>query len=390
MSTTTGFAATASVDPRKLPRLLAGVSLGALVLTLVGWAISPRQFAFSYLTAWVFAVSLAVGGLFWAMLHHVTGAVWSVVIRRIPEQLAFVIVPLSLLALPLLLNLRHTHGWIEHPDAVWEKKKAYLNQPFFIGRTIFFLAAWVWMAWRLRRWSLRHDETGDPSSLRRMRWHSPTGLLILGVTTTFAAFDWLMSLDWHWYSTIFGVVYWAGAIVGSLAVITLFALALRATGLTAITVEHLHDLGKLLFGFTIFWAYVSFSQYFLIWYANLSEETPWYIQRMTGSWRALTLFLAVGHFVLPFLWLLPREAKRTPWRLGVAAGWLVFMHFVDLYWQVMPVLHNEGFSLSWLDLTASVGLTAAVFAWVAHSLQSNRPLPVRDPNLAASMKHHNE
>jgi hypothetical protein len=378
------------VSVERLPRLLALIALGLIGVTLLGWAIQPRQFAFSYLVAWVFAVSLALGGLFWVMLHHVTGAIWSVVIRRIGEHLAFAVLPLALLSLPFLMNLRHTHGWIDHPDAIWEKKRAYLNEPFFILRTVIFLLAWCWMAWRLRLWSLRHDETGDTSLLQRMRWHSPTGLIILGVTTTFAAFDWLMSLEWHWYSTIFGVVFWAGAIVGSLALITLIAVALRATGFSAITVEHLHDLGKLLFGFVIFWAYVSFSQYFLIWYANLSEETPWYIHRMTGSWRGVTLLLAVGHFILPFLWLLPREAKRTPWRLTVAAGGLLVMHYVDLYWQVMPVYHTDEVSVSVFDITAFLGFTAGVLSWILHALQAHRPIPVRDPNLGASIKHHND
>lgn len=381
---------TAAWNMQQAPRILAAVSLGLIALTLVGWILNARQFAFSYLVAWVYAVTLALGGLFWVMLHHVTGAVWSVVIRRIGEQLAILIVPLTVLSLPVLWNLGLTHGWIEHPDEIWEKKQAYLNQPFFISRTIVFLGVWCWMAWRLRQWSLRHDETGEPQLLQRMRWHSPTGLLILGVTTTFAAFDWLMSLEWHWYSTILGVVFWAGAIVASLALMTLMAITLRAGGLHAITVEHFHDLGKLLFGFTIFWAYVSFSQYFLIWYANLSEETPWYLQRLTGSWREVTLVLAVGHFVVPFLWLLPRESKRTPWRVGVAAAWLLIMHYVDLYWQVMPVAHEDGLSVSIWDATAFAGFTAGVLAWMLYALQHFRPLPVRDPNLAASMKHHTE
>ena len=214
---------------------------------------------------------------------------------------------------------------------------------------------------------------------------------MLAFTTTYASFDWIMSLDPTWASTIFGVYFWAGAIVASLALLTLTIVLLHSQGLlqNTITTEHLHDLGKLLFGFTIFWTYIAFSQYLLIWYANLPEETSYFILRRTGTWNIVSWSLAIGHFVVPFLMLMPRTFKRNPLILGLVACWILVFHYVDLYWLIMPTLHRSGFLPHWLDLTVPLAMFSATLA-LATWLSLGKPLiPVGDPRIQESLSFHN-
>jgi len=353
-----------------------------------GSLLDARQFYFSYLTAWLFGISLGVGALFWIMLHYLSGASWSIVVRRQWENIVVSLVPLALLFVPILLGLKCLYEWAEpvSPGTVdsLAHKRAYLNTPRFAIFGIVFLLGWCWMAFRLRQWSLKQDLTGDPEYSRLPRWNSATGMIFLGLSTTFAAFDWIMSLDPHWTSTMFGVYFWAGSIVGSLALLIVVVTLLRGAGFLrhTITAEHLHDLGKLLFAFVIFWAYIAYCQYFLIWYANVSEETPWYLHRLAGSWRWFALTMPVGHFVVPFLILLPRDTKRQPLVLGLVAGWVLVFHYVDLYWQVMPVLHRDGAQLHWLDGATVILMGAVISGVVLYGLTRAALVPLRDPALA--------
>ncbi len=373
--------------------LIAGAASAFAAGTSTGHA---TRFAFAYLTAYSFVASLAVGALFWIMIHHLTDAGWSVVVRRPLENMARTLPWMIVLFLPLAWATPRLYAWADaaghSSDPLWVAKRGWLNEPFFWGRAAFYLVAWSVLAEVLARRSARQDAGRDPAISAGLRAFSAPGMIVLALTTTFAAFDWLMTLDYKWYSTIYGVYFWAGSIVGSLSTLILAVLYLRRRGgplAGAVTVEHLHDLGKLLLGFVVFWAYIAFSQYFLIWYANLPEETGYFIVRKTGTWGWASLALAVGHFAIPFLLLLPRNAKRNPARLGFAAAWVLGFHYLDLYWQVMPTLTPRGVSLHWLDLAVPVALVAA-FAALAWRAGLGRPMvPIGDPRLEESLAFRN-
>jgi len=389
-------------DPVVLPRGKGRLLMGALLaLAVVAgavtgwlWSTDPRRSLFSYLTAWLFVTSISVGALAWLMLHHVTGAVWSVAIRRLLENLTR---PLPLIAigfLPIALNLEGLYAWADPSrlasDPELARKAVWLNPLLFIVRAAIYLAFWALIAGILGRQSNRQDRTGDPASSGRMRATSAWGLVVLGLTTSYAAFDWMMSLDPHWVSTMFGVYFWAGSLLGSLAAIILSVLCFRRLGSLShtITVEHLHDLGKLLFSFVVFWAYIAFSQYFLIWYANLPEETEWYITRRTGDWNILSWGLFFGHFLVPFVILLSRAVRRDPFWLGFIAAWILVFHYLDLYWLIMPALHAATDAPSWIDLSILLTLVFLFGAVVVHACQGRALVPVGDPRLADSIAFH--
>lgn len=358
-----------------------------------------RHLLHAYLVSYAALLSITLGGLFFVMLQHLVGAAWSVTVRRLGEVVAANMPLMAILSAPiaasLLLGSDALYSW-NNPatvaaDALLAKKTAYLNAPFFCIRLAFYLAAWCLLARFFYTRSVRQDRTGDPELSQTMKAVSAPAMLLYAATVTFAAFDLLMSLSPLWYSTIFGVYVFAGGIVGFLAVLILAAIGLQATGRLAgsITVEHYHDLGKLLFGFVFFWGYIAFSQYLLIWYANLPEETIWYAVRQTGTWVVVSLLLLIGHFVLPFLGLLPRTVKRSrPALLGWAAALLV-MHWVDLYYIVMPSLSGEGVPFHLMDLTVPVGL-GGLYLWGLTRTASRASLvPERDPRLQRSLAFQN-
>ena len=364
--------------------------IAAIVGCIVGGVYEPTRFFGSYLVAFLFALTIALGALFWVMLHHLTGANWSVVVRRMMEQLCCTIPWLGLLFLPIVFGLSHLYSWMDSghlADPVLQAKQPYLNSPFFLIRATGSFAVWSWLAIRMSSWSLRQDLDGNDEWTVRMRNLSGVGVLLLAVTSTFAAFDWIMSLDPHWYSTIFGIYFWSGAIVGSLAAVVALVMLLRSVGLLAgiVTQEHLHDLGKLLFGFVVFWAYIAFSQYFLIWYGNIPEETIWYVRHLKGNWFSVAVALFVGHFVIPFVMILSRSAKRNPNVLGTAAIVVLCFHYLDLYWQIMPELQPHGPDLHWIDAATLVGIVAPCGLVILRGARRDALIPIRDPQLHASM-----
>jgi hypothetical protein len=359
------------------------------------WSADPRRFAFSYLVALVFVTSVSVGTLAWLLILHLTGAVWSVSLRRLLENLTRPLPWIALLFIPVVMNLGRLYVWADparvSADQELARKAIWLNPTAFTVRTAFYLATWAIVAGLLTRSSALQDRAGDPAQTRRMRATSTWGTIALGLTSSFAATDWLMSLDPHWTSTIFGVYFWAGALVSALAALILLVLALHAAGWLrqTITVEHLHDLGKLLLGFVIFWAYIAFSQYFLIWYANFPEETRWYVIRRTGDWNTLSWALVFGHFVVPFFLLLPRATKRSQFWLGFVAAWVLVFHYADLYWLIMPALHSERPEPHWLDASLLLALVFLCGAIVARACQARPLVPVGDPRLCESIAFRN-
>jgi hypothetical protein len=376
-------------------RLLAAIPL-ALAITAGGsasswWPIEPRRFLFAYLTSWLFVTSLSCGALAWLMLHHLTGADWSVALRRLMENLTRPLPWIALGFVPVAVNLKSVYEWADPArmasDPELLRKAPWLNPQFFLIRSGFYLLAWVGLAWILGRLSDRQDRTGDPALTSAMRKVSALGLIILAASTSFAAFDWIMSLDPHWISTMFGVYFWVGSLLGSLAVLIVAVIGLRCLGdlRLPVSVEHLHDLAKLLFSFVVFWAYIAFSQYFLIWYANLPEETKWYIARRSGSWNALSWGLCFGHFVVPFLVLLFRWIRRDLFWMAFMAAWILVFHYLDLYWLVMPACNSEGSPPSGLDISIFLSVVFLYAASVSFASRRRALVPVGDPRLRESI-----
>jgi hypothetical protein len=359
------------------------------------WSADPRRFAFAYLTAYTFVASLGVGALAWLMIQHVVGAVWSVSVRRLLENLTRPLLWSALLFLPVALNLDRLYSWANparvRADPELARKAVWLNPVSFDARAAIYLASWAALAGLLARASMVQDRSEDAALVNRMRATSSWGLIVLGLTTSLAAFDWLMSLDAHWSSTVFGVYFWAGALAASLGALILLVLGLRAAGMLGamVTVEHLHDLGKLLFSFVIFWAYIAFCQYFLIWYANLPEETGWYVTRRSGAWNTLSWSLVFGHFLVPFVLLLPRATKRDPFWLGFVAAWVLVFHYADLYWLIMPALGPEGIEPRALDAALLLALALCSAAIVARACEVRPLVPTGDPRLAESIAFRN-
>jgi hypothetical protein len=384
-------------DAGKFGKSMLALGVIGLVVSAVGMGIDYERFYYSYLVAFCFWVSLGLGALFFTMLHHLVGATWSVVIRRISESLMLVLPVMAIFFIPLIFGMHDLYHW-SHAEAVetdplLHMKAPYLNQVFFVVRSFIYFAVWTLLSARLYRMSIKGDQEFSPDHADKMRRTSAWGMVLFAFTVTFAGFDWLMSLSPHWYSTIFGVYFFAGGLLGVVALLLVITLFMRSNGLLTetITEEHYHDLGKLLLGFTIFWGYIGFSQYLLIWYGNLPEETVWYLDRWHGSWKTVSLVIVFGNFAIPFLILLFQRVKR---RLGFMKGlaiWMLLMHWVDLYWLALPTYPGakNNASFAWWDLTTMVGL-GGIFLWLFWRIYSSRALvPVKDPKLKSSIEFMN-
>ena len=368
--------------------------LGAVACAILGPA-DPRQFLFSWLVSFLFFLSLALGALFFVLIQYATQGGWGIVVRRIGETVFATLPVMAVLSLPVFFGLHDLYEWAhagaaDH-DALLQWKAPYLNVPFFLIRAAIYFGSWSLIAVLYYRGSRSQDVTGDPGVSARLRRLAGPALIVLAVTQTFASIDWIMSLTPHWYSTIFGVYFFAGSFVGFIALLSVVVVAMRRAGLldTLVSAEHLHDIGKFLFAFTAFWAYIAFSQFFLVWYANIPEETIWYQARLEGSWKTVSIFLVAGHFVAPFFFLMGRTVKRKGATLAAGGAWLLAMHFVDLYWQIMPTLHPEGLRPSVLDVAALVAVGGCFVAAAGWLMRRQALVPVRDPRLAESLAFEN-
>ena len=358
-----------------------------------------QRFLQSYLFAYTFFLTLALGALFFVLISHLTRAGWSVTLRRLAEDLAVCLWLSALLFVPIILGLGHLYEWarpeIVANDALLQEKEAYLNVPFFILRWVFYFTVWIGLAHYFYRLSGQQDETGDPALTLRMERLSAPGMLLFSLTITFASFDLLMSLDAHWFSTIFGVYFFAGITASFFALLALLVIVIQRFGILeqSVTVEHLHDLGKLTFGFIVFWAYIAFSQYMLIWYGNLPEETGWYERRQEGAWMWASLVLLVGHFFVPFLFLMSKHIKRRKGLLAAGACWVLLMHAFDLYWIIMPQKHfGEAGRIPFhpFDVVCMAGFALLFFAAGRDAMRRRCLIPQRDPRLAEALAFENE
>ncbi len=367
------------------------VGVVGILVTFAGYFIDRAQFFQSYLLGWVYCVSIAAGCLGLLMLHHMSRGAWGLPARRIFEAGSRTLLPLLLLGLPLALGMNELYSW-SRPDVVagndiLEAKKLWLSVPFFWGRYAFYFAVWIVLARALSKLSVEQDGGGQVS--RRMQVWSGPGLVIFALTLTFAAFDWLMSLMPEWFSTIYGVWFLVSSGLAGLAFLILIArwLSQQEPMSSAFHLGHFHDYGKLLLAFTMLWAYMSFSQFLIIWSANLPPEIPFYLARSKQGWQFISALVFLGQFALPFILLLSRDIKRRPAQLIKVALWILAIRWVDLYWNIAPAFHPERPLPHWLDLAALVGVGGIWVALFARELASRPLLPVNAPNLAEALGH---
>jgi hypothetical protein len=363
--------------------LIAGAAGGAI--SIVGLLMNPAQFFQSYLIGYMLVLGATLGCFALVMIHQLSGGGWGVLVRR-PMGAAMRVLPvLTVLFVPIAFGMHHLYEWTHEDvvaaDKVLRGKQVYLNVPFFLARAAFYFAVWNGFSYFLNAWSLEQDRTGDPRLSRRMQLLAGGGLVAYGLTVTFAAFDWMMSLSPHWFSTIYGVLIMGGQGLTALAllIVTLAWLSRRPPLEGIVVSDHFHDLGNLLLAFVMLWAYFSFSQYLIIWSGNLPEEITWYLHRLQPGWRPVALLLVVFHFAAPFVLLLSRAIKRQPQLLVKVAAGILVARLVELFWLVAPEFHRHGLTVSWMDIVVPASLAliwTGCFIW---QLRGRAILPVHDP-----------
>lgn len=387
--------ATPFAGGRRLVPAATWVALAGLALTGLGAALDPRRALLAYLVAYSYWVGIAVAALILLMAFHASNARFIVLVRRVLESIPLSTALFLVLFAPIALGMRRIFPWVETAGLsaedlrIWTHRAPWLNVPFFLVRAGFYFAVWIAVSHLLHGWSVRQDSTGEPRLTLWQRRLSAGALPLVAIAITFAAIDWQMSLDRHLASTIFGVYYFAGSFVAATAVLILGVVAASRAGLFegGLNEDHLHSLGKFLFAFVCFWAYIALSQYLLIWIANLPEEVPWYMLRNDTGWRWVGIFLVLFHFVVPFFVLLSRDLKRRPGPLAFMSVWVLVVHYVDVYWVVMPRIDPAGPRPHWTDLTAFVGVGAAAVAFTLRRMRGRAPVPVRDPYLQDSLRY---
>ncbi|MBY0112183.1 MAG: hypothetical protein K2Y21_05135 [Phycisphaerales bacterium] len=352
------------------------------------------------------ALAICLGGMFFTLVMHLTAAGWSVTLRRIMEQMAALApVMLIIAAIVPVTDLLVTKGllytWMNpsyETNYLLGKKAGFLNPGFFLIRLGVYFLAWTLISVRLKSLSIAQDRSGDKWLTNKARFTSAWGMLVFALTTAFASFDLLMSMDFRFFSTMWGVYFFAGAAFSSAATIALVASSLLRAGRLQglVTSEHFHDLGKLMFSFTVFWSYIAFSQYFLIWYSNIPEETIWFTARKSNGWESVFYLLCFGHFIAPFLVLVFRDVKRSPNALILVGLWMLFIHFVDMFFIVRPMVTTRPgaealtpFTNIWVDVAAVLGLLGVLGFALTRLLGTAALVPIRDPRLPEALEHKN-
>ena len=408
------FQLPASLRSLQMP-LLGGGLIALLAGMGMAFAVSdadmPRFGMSAYLTAFLYVLTIVLGCLFFVLIQHLVRAGWSVVVRRVAECMMIMIVPMAFLFLPILFSV-FSEGtlfvWTDSEfasklhldDKMWENKKMFLNAPFFVVRALIYFGIWGALAVYYWRCSVNQDETGERAATDRMQYWSGPAVMAFSLSLSFAAFDWGMSLAPMWFSTMFGVYIFAGGILAAHCVITLLTYVLQRAGALKeeVTPEHYHDLGKYIFGFIVFWTYISFSQYMLIWYGNIPEETEWFYSRQEGGFGYLSIGLIFFHWLIPFFGTMSRHVRRRPGVMAFWAAYILVVHFIDIYWIVMPearvveqhTVPSFGGPLGILaSLLCVVGMSTLVIGLVLRVAGGNRVVPVRDPRLRESIIFEN-
>ncbi len=379
--------ATEQLVPGKLwlTKLFAILAVFGIALSVLGALVDDKQFAYSWFTSYYFYFTIALGSFFWVVLHHATNACWTVLVRRVWENVLALFPLFFVLLIPLLLPHYNALLWkwmSPYADAhELEARSYYLNSGFFYTRLICYFFYFCLAGLYYRRCSILQDRDGNPVYSRRMHDHSYVALVIFGVLETFISFDWYMGLDWRWSSSLFGAYNFGVCIQAGMAAGIVLMAIFRAGGfLRGLNSEHFHLMGKLLFGFTILWAYFAFGQYLLIWFANIPEETVFYNNHNRGEWIYLTYFMVVGKFMFPMFYLLSQDAKKSLKALSFIAAWILFMHGVEIYWFVAPFAHASIIP-NWQDLVAFVTMTSILGYTYIQVASKSALFPIRDPRL---------
>ncbi|HZR26398.1 MAG TPA: hypothetical protein VFA59_22570 [Vicinamibacterales bacterium] len=357
----------------------------AAAMSIVGVFVELDQFLQSYLMAFMFCLGVTLGCLALGMVHQLSGGAWGVVLRRPIGAASRVLPLLTLLFLPIAFGVHHLYIWthadvVAHDEALLHKQ-VWLNIPFWLIRAAIYFLVWNALSFFLNRWSLEQDRTNDPAIARRMQRLSAGGLVAYGLTITFASFDWLMSLEPHWYSTIYGALIIGGQGLSALAflLVVIVWLSRRAPLDTIIATSHFHDVSNLMLAFVMLWAYFSFSQYLIIWAGNLPAEIAWYQHRFDAGYRLLGAGLMLFHFAIPFVLLLLRVVKRSPDLIIKVAIGVLIVRVVDLFWLIAPEFHTTGVHVSWLDVTLPIAMFSLWVGVFVYQLRGRAILPVHDP-----------
>ncbi len=366
--------------------LLGLVAVGLLVY---GAMETPTQFFRSYLVAYLYWTGIALGSLVLLMIQHITGGMWGVSVRRHLEAATRTLPLMAILFIPVALGIHELYEWshldVVAKDKILQHKSVYLNQEFFLARAVVYFVIWSGVMFFLNRWSTQQDRVGHSPALgRRFLLMSRWGIVLYAITITCAAVDWAMSLEPHWFSTIYGVLIAGGQVLCGMAftIVAASRMADRAPISDVLTPDRFHDLGKFLLAFTMLWAYFTLSQGLIIWSGNLPEEIPWYLNRLAGGWEYIALGIIAFHFVLPFVCLLSRSLKRNRRALGRLALVVLLARFVELYWLITPAFSPKAFAPHWLDLAALVGVGGIWLAIYVQQLQRRPLMPLHDPELS--------
>ena len=381
-----------TLNLERLPaRLVLPGGILLAVCLAAGWA-DKADFFRSYLVAFLFWIGITLGCLVLVMVQHLTGGNWALVIRRILEAGSRTLPLMAVAALPLLAGMKTLYSWSRpgQTDPVILAKHLYLNPEFFTGRMVFYFLCWFMLAYLLNKWSRIEDAGGANLALwMRMEGLSGIGIVLYALTITFASVDWVMSIEPRWYSTIYGLLFMVGQALAAMAfsIVVLIWLSGREPLSNVVRPSHFQDLGSYLLMFVMLWAYMEFSQFLITWGGNLSEEIPWYLRRMQGTWGHVGLLLVFLNFVLPFFLLLFRHVKRGTRSLLIVAGLVLLMRLVDMYWMVLPAFGGGNARLTWMNVVLPFGMGAIWFAYFTWQLQRMPILPVHDPRLKGVAEH---
>ena len=372
-------------------RLALFVTIVALVACVVGWITSPRQFFISYAFAFLFWFGLSLGSLGWTMIHHLTGGRWGYTTRRFFEAAISSLPLLALLFIPVILGMRALYPWVDatalSTDEILRHKHVYLNAPAFVARAFVLFAIWIVMARLLTQWSAEQDATTNPEPTRKLRKLSGPGLVIYPLTMTFAAVDWVMSMERDWFSTIFPILICIGQMLSALALaILLLAVERRRMPLAQIaSSETFHHLGNLLLTFTMLWAYLAFAQFLVVWSGDLPHEISWYLHRISDGWKAVVVLIFLFDFLVPFFLLLSRNSKRRVGILTAIAAMILVAHVGEAWWLIAPSFYRSGIHISWLDLAAFLGVGGVWFTFFVRQLERRSLVPMNDPRFALAI-----
>jgi len=388
-------------EATQLSNIAYGVGAAGLLGALGLGSSNMPGFFQAYITAFMFTLSIVLGLLWFVCIQHLTNARWSVVVRRVAEIMTSGFVVVAVLALGILVpvvlggeDISKVYLWLNeklvHDDHLLHHKAAYLNKGFFLVRCAIYFGVWATLSHFFFKSSVAQDSSGKPELSQKMQSVSAPGMILFALTLTFCAFDFLMSLDPTWFSTIYGVYYFAGCVLSGYSTLALALMWLQAKGkLTkSVNQEHFHDLGKIMFGFVVFWSYIAFSQFMLIWYGDMPEETKWFHDRFTGGWKAISVALLLCHFAIPFFGLLSRHVKRSKKGLAFWAVWLLAVQYLDLFWLVHPNGSPE-VPFTAVHVLTVVGMLGVFVGFVARKARAYNLVPTKDPKLQDSLAFEN-